>query len=122
MAVLSSNACLEEAFPHRGGGGRIRVWGSVEDRSHAIEPRDLVIGRQCRVVGDIVGVSGKAVERVHMRPQAAPNQKRSDRKSFAAAPLARGRFDALGTVLLVDHPGAPFETAVTRPPQGEDPS
>ena len=119
MAVLRSRPGFKQAFAHRRRSGRIVTRSSVEDGRHAVEPGNLLIGGQYRIIGNIVGVSREPVERVHMRPQVAPNQKRSDREILAAAPLARGSFDALGG-LLVDYPGAPFKTVATRPPQGED--
>ncbi len=87
-----------EALAHRRGGRRIVARRAVEHRRHAVEPAELVRRRQVRVVGDVVGVAGKAVEGVHMRPQIAPDQQRPDREILAAAPFARGRLDDLAVL------------------------
>jgi len=75
VAMLRGCPRPEQAFAHRCGGRRVLPRCSIEDRRHAIEAPDLLLGSQRRVVGDIVRIPGETVERMHMRPKVAPDQK-----------------------------------------------
>jgi hypothetical protein len=75
MAMLRGHSRLDQAVAHHRSSGRTLPRRAIEDRCHAIETPDLFFGGQCRIVGNIVSVSGEAVKGVHMRPQVAPDQK-----------------------------------------------
>jgi hypothetical protein len=95
--MLRRDAGRGEAGAHRGGGRRVRVPGAgrrVEDRTHAVEPAQFVLGGERGAVGDVVGVAREPVEGVDMRPQVAADQPRADREVLIATPLAGWRLDA----------------------------
>jgi hypothetical protein len=94
VAVPRGHPRLDQASTHCLSGRGIFTRRTIEDGGHAIEAANLFIGSQRRVIGDIVGVSGKPVKGVHVRPQVAADQQGADRKIFCAAPFARRRFDA----------------------------
>ena len=93
MAMLGGGAGLGEARAHRGRRRRIVARCAIEDFAHAVEPLHLIVGRQQRVVGDIVGVAGEAVESVDMDPQILADQKRPDREILVAPAFARRGFE-----------------------------
>ena len=93
MTVLGGDPGFGEAGAHRGSGRGIDAWGTVKDGRHPIEAPHLVVRIQCRVVGDVVGVAGKAVKGMHMDAQIASDQPGTDRKILAAAPFAGRRLD-----------------------------
>src|SRR5487761_605625 len=82
-----------EALSHHRGGRSILARRPVEHGGHAVEPSDLVRGPERRVVGNVVGVAGKAIKGMHMGPQITPDQPRADREIFCPAPFARWRLD-----------------------------
>ena len=94
VAVLGGCSRLRQALTHPYRGRRIAPRCAVEDCRHAIKTTNLIGGAQRGVVGDIVGVSGKPVKGVYMRPQVAADQPGAYRKIFCAAPFARRRLDA----------------------------
>ena len=65
-----------------------------------IQARDLVLGRQRRAVGDVVGVAREGVERVHVRAQTRRDQRRADREILVAAVLARPCLHRSRTALI----------------------
>ena len=71
-----------------GGLGRPR-----QGAREGIEPRDLVVGRQRRVVADIVGGAHEGVEGRDMRAQRRGQQPRADLKVLVPGALARGRLN-----------------------------
>ncbi len=75
------DAGLGEASPQHGRARRSGLALAEQHRLHHVEPMHLVLRRQHRTVGDVVGVAGEGVERMHMRPQARRDQRRADRES-----------------------------------------
>ena len=74
MAMLRGDAGRGQALAHRGGCRRIAGWRAIQDGRQPIEATQLVLGGECRAVGDVVGIAREAVEDVHMDPQIAPDQ------------------------------------------------
>ena len=91
--MLRADPGCGEARAHCRGRRRIAARGPVENRRHAVEPAQLVLGGERRVVGDVIGISGKAIEGVDMDAKIATDQPGADRKILVASPFARGRLD-----------------------------
>ena len=67
---------------------RLAVVAAEQARLQRVEPRDLLVGRQGRVIGDIVGDAHELVERQDGRAMARGDQPGRDRKILVAMALA----------------------------------
>ncbi len=116
MAMPRRHADLVQALPHGKGGGRFRARRAVEDGAHASEAFHLLLRRKRRVVGDVVGLAGEAVEGVHMRAELAADEPGSRlENSRRRAPCPRASRDWRSAPTAPRRPSLPFAAQI-----GED--
>ncbi len=83
-----------QAGPHPDGLGEAGLRRLAPDRGgEAVEPGDLVVGREIGIVGHIVDRAGIGIEHGDMRPKCRRQQEGADGEILVARAFAGRRFD-----------------------------
>ena len=95
LGVPGGDPGFRQTVAQQDAAGRAAIGLAEQHGLHPVKARNLVGGVQRRAVGNVVGVTGKGVERVDMRAQRLADQGGADREILVAPVLAGPFLDGL---------------------------